>query len=29
MVSGLETFRRYFKDYNKDYVLIGGVAFQR
>jgi hypothetical protein len=26
MVNGLETFRRYFKDYSRDYVLIGGVA---
>ena len=26
MVSGLDTFRRYFQNYNHDYVLIGGVA---
>ena len=26
MVTGLEIFRQYFQNYNKDYVLIGGVA---
>lgn len=26
MVKGLETFRQYFKEYDNQYVLIGGVA---
>ena len=26
MVTGLETFREYFKDFPQDYVVIGGVA---
>lgn len=26
MIRGLDTFRKYFKDSEKDYVLIGGVA---
>ena len=26
MVKGLDTFRRYFADYEEQYVLIGGAA---
>lgn len=26
MVKGLDTFRKYFVDYEKQYVLIGGAA---
>ena len=26
MVKGLDTFRRYFKGYENQYVLIGGAA---
>ena len=26
MVKGLDTFRKYFADYEEQYVLIGGVA---
>ncbi len=26
MVTGLEIFRKYFQDYQNDYILIGGVA---
>ena len=26
MVRGIETFKEYFKDYNEQYVLIGGAA---
>lgn len=26
MVKGLDTFRRYFEKYEKQYVLIGGAA---
>ena len=26
MVKGLDTFRKYFADYESQYVLIGGVA---
>lgn len=26
MVTGLDTFRRYFSDHNDSYVLIGGAA---
>lgn len=26
MVKGLDTFRKYFADYEKQYVLIGGAA---
>lgn len=26
MVKGLETFRRYFEEYENQYVLIGGAA---
>ena len=26
MVTGLDTFRTYFQNYSKDYVVIGGVA---
>lgn len=26
MVKGLDTFRKYFKDYENQYVLIGGAA---
>lgn len=26
MVTGLEIFRNYFKDFTKDYIVIGGVA---
>ena len=25
MVKGLDTFRRYFADYEEQYVLIGGA----
>ena len=27
MVKGLDTFRKYFVDYEEQYVLIGGAAF--
>ena len=27
MVKGLDTFREYFKDFQEQYVLIGGAAF--
>lgn len=26
MVKGLDTFQKYFKDYEEQYVLIGGAA---
>ena len=26
MVKGLDTFQKYFKDYEEQYVLIGGTA---
>ena len=26
MVKGLDTFKNYFKGYEKEYVLIGGAA---
>ena len=26
MVKGLDTFRKYFADYEEQYVLIGGAA---
>ncbi len=26
MVKGLDTFRKYFVDYEEQYVLIGGAA---
>ena len=26
MVKGIDTFRRYFADYEEQYVLIGGAA---
>ena len=26
MVKGLDTFRKYFKEFEKQYVLIGGAA---
>ena len=26
MVKGLDTFRKYFADYESQYVLIGGAA---
>ena len=26
MVKGLDTFQKYFKDYEEKYVLIGGAA---
>lgn len=26
MVTGLETFREYFQNFSRDYVIIGGVA---
>ena len=26
MVKGLDTFREYFKDFEEQYVLIGGAA---
>lgn len=29
MVKGLDTFRKYFADYESQYVLIGGAACER
>ena len=26
MVKGLDTFKKYFKDYSGNYVIIGGTA---
>ena len=26
MVKGLDTFQKYFKDYEEQYVLIGGAG---
>ena len=27
MVKGLDTFQKYFADYEEQYVLIGGAAY--